>query len=512
MKKYSFNVLTEPWLPALSPEGDPAELGILQCLERAHELKEINHPAPIVEFGMYRLLTAFILDALSSFGKRPEHSLDVRLMLDEGQFNMEMIKEYAELCGDVFDIYHPERPFLQTKMGTEPLKHLAALFPMIPSGTNVSHWHHMHEEEFWASSAEAARLLTTIAPFMTAGGAGLSPSINGAPPLYALPSGASLFETILLNIIPRQTQETGGGKIAWRDSRLPGEERSASTLAEALTWRPRQIQLIPETSCDGQVLVKKMKFKRGDKAVMEWRDPNAAYRYEENKVTPLRMRENRPVWRDAGPLALLNKDLQGSGDQKVAFRRPDVVEQAFAVGDKNKKLQIQIYGMRTDMKMKIFEWTKTSMFIPSSLGASAKLGYITQNELNKADRAAYALRSSIKNLYPRGAEGNKNALNSLIDRSERGFWNRLEPNFYELVGIISSLPPDAEDDGERIDSSAAGWRQALKRIALGQFEAAARDMDADGDALERLVISRVRLQRNINGIIGGERNDGRKKP
>ena len=52
MNRYSFNALTEPWLPVITLSGKSEELGILDCLERAHELKEIRANAPIVEFGL----------------------------------------------------------------------------------------------------------------------------------------------------------------------------------------------------------------------------------------------------------------------------------------------------------------------------------------------------------------------------------------------------------------------------------------------------------------------------
>ena len=502
MNQYSFNTLTEPWLPVITLSGKSEELGILDCLERAHELKEIRANAPIVEFGLYRLLTAFVLDMLISAGRRPEIPPELKLLLREGKFDRGMIRQYVEMCGDVFDLFHPERPFLQTKMGDEPVKALAGMFPAVPSGTNAMIWHHGNEQDFSVSAPEAAGLLTTIAPFMTSGGAGLSPSINGAPALYTLPSGNTIFETLMMNIIPARSQENGDGKIAWRNDRSPGGDRSQATLPEALTWRPRQIQLIPENSCGGGIVVRKMKFKKGDSTRMEWRDPNIAYRFDKDKITPVRMRENRPVWRDSGPLVLLNQLSRGSGDSKVSFRRSDVVEQAFLLSGKDKKIIVHIYGMRTDMKMKIFEWVKSSLVIPSNLGISTRLGALVQNELDKADQASYFLRSCIKNLYPRGGEGNKNALAALVDRSEKAFWQGLESVFFELMQRISSLPPDSAEDADTINSAAKDWRGSIRRFALEQFELAAKDMDADSDALSRLVNSRARLRRKISEIIG----------
>lgn len=228
MSMPTFNVLTEDWVPVIRRNGSRAELGILPCLEQAPELREIRDPSPIIEFGLYRILVAFVLDALVLAGKRPEDAIDLRALIQAGRFDMDLLRKYADSCGDVFDLFHAERPFLQCPLPNAQSKPLAAMSPAAPSGTNAWHWHHEHESGMIATAPEAAKLLTTIAPFMTAGGAGLSPSINGAPAIYSLPMGASVFETIALNL-PTRRNEIGQGTVAWRNTRVPGEERSEAT-------------------------------------------------------------------------------------------------------------------------------------------------------------------------------------------------------------------------------------------------------------------------------------------
>lgn len=493
----SFNVLREPWIPVIGLDGSRDELGILPCLERAHELREIRDPAPIVEFGLYRLLVAFVLDALILAGRRPEHPSDLGALIDAGRFDMDLLHHYATECGDVFDLFHSERPFLQTRMDGVNPKPLAGLFPAVSSGTNVVLWHHEHEDDVWVSFPEAARLLTTIAPFMTAGGAGLSPSINGAPPLYALPMGSNLFQTIVINISLRTDQECGHEPAAWRQTRVPGGERTQATTVEALTWQPRRIQLIPGDR------VQEMSFERGDSTRLAWIDASVAYRYEKDKVTPVRLRENRPPWRDAGPLLLLREDVsgRGTGDKKIAYRRPDVVQQAFELSRDDTDLVIHVYGMRTDMKMKVFEWTKSTWSVPSKLGRSTRLGLLVHHELQRAERAAGCLRSSIKTLYPRRDAANREAPGAIADRCERAYWQRLESSFYPLMSAFAALDPDAPDNPDIIAATAKDWRDAIRSLAIEQFEVAAADMDADSDALERQVRARTRLNNQLKEVL-----------
>jgi CRISPR system Cascade subunit CasA len=468
-------------------------------LEQAHKLREIRDPSPIIEFGLYRLLVAFVLDALVMADKRPEDPLDLKELIAAGKFDRDLLGRYASDCGEVFDLFHPEQPFLQFPLSKAKPKPLAAMYPVAPSGTNAGHWWHEHEDELGLTPAAAARLLTTIAPFMTAGGAGLSPSINGAPAIYALPMGSNLFETLILNL-PTRLQESGKGVVAWRSTRSPGQERTEATTPEAMTWRPRAVQLIPE-ELEDQVIVRRTKFEKGDSTRLTWIDSNLAYRYESDKVTPVRMREGRPLWRDAGPLLLLQGRTLGSGEQKVAYQRPDVVQAAFEIMEGKGPVPIKAYGMRTDMKMKVFEWAEVGWRIPEVLGRSPRLGAIVHSELDLAERAVFGLRSALKVLYPRDGAGNKEALGCTTSRCERIFWQRLEREFTPLMSRFAELPEDAPDTPEIVKTARQPWREAIGTTAKEQFESAAKDFDADSDALERQVRARAKLTSALRTVL-----------
>lgn len=508
MSRPSFDVLTEPWIPVVRLDGAADELGILPCLEQAHHIGEIKDPSPIVEFGIYRLLVAFVLDALVLAGRRPEDEHDLRDLLSQGSFDKALLSSYVEACGDAFDLFHPQKPFLQAVMEDEnELKPLAGVFPAIPSGQNVSLWHHLPEQSWEVEPAEAVRLLTTISPFMTAGGPGLSPSINGAPAVYVLPLGRTLYEHLILNLPLRMDQEAGEGTAAWRSASPPGRERTEATTVEALTWRPRRIQLVPECDdADGdqtRVRVRRMKFTKGDSTRFTWIDANLAYRYENDRAVPIRLREGRSLWRDAGPLLFVDDTERGKGQNRVSSRRPDVVDQAFRLEIGGVPTSIHAYGMRTDLKMKVFEWAKAGWQVPTALGRSTRLGAVVFSEMDRAEQAARVLRREIRSLYP-GAGARvkkKNALKSTSDRCERSFWLALEREFIPLLHAIATLDSSAVDHPDLIAGVAKDWRQAIRRIALEQFEAGGKDMDTDGDALERFARARARLQGNLRRVL-----------
>ena len=74
--KASFQILTQPWIPVKELDGSMKELSLLETLERAHLLSEIQDPSPMVEYSVYRFLIVFLMDML-----RP----DIHLFLTSGR-------------------------------------------------------------------------------------------------------------------------------------------------------------------------------------------------------------------------------------------------------------------------------------------------------------------------------------------------------------------------------------------------------------------------------------------
>lgn len=105
----SYLLLKEPWIPATDQNGTVTFFGIRSLLEQAHRLQRISDPSPMVEYGLYRLLVVFLMDAL-----RPQDEDKLEELLDTGQFDMDRIDAYIAMCqeeGSTFDLFDPERPF-----------------------------------------------------------------------------------------------------------------------------------------------------------------------------------------------------------------------------------------------------------------------------------------------------------------------------------------------------------------------------------------------------------------
>ncbi|MHB9145224.1 MAG: type I-E CRISPR-associated protein Cse1/CasA [Symbiobacteriia bacterium] len=521
----SFNLLTEPWIPARAADGTVQEYGLLDLLANAHTLIGVVDPAPPIQFGLYRILIAFLIDALAI---RELDDLEDRL-LQEGPLDPAELNRYVERVGrDRFDLFGADHPFLQTPPDPEDetrLKSVAELFFHLPTGTNVTHFYHVLADQHALAPAVCARGLCAVAPFMTAGGAGYSPSVNGTPPWYVLARGNNLLHTLMLNCYPEDDLDLPGtsGPVWMSDKPLvPRQESACGSLSEGLTWRPRQVRLLPGeggvctyTGCESPVLVRQMVWGPGFRfsGSGTWTDPQVAYSESDKGRFPLRPREGRELWRDTGPLLLLRKEDYESERGRVRFSRPLVVEQfrrlkSDRVLPPEQPERVDIYGVRAD-KAKVFEWQYERLSLPTGVLENPRAGVQVQSALDLADSVAYALRSALKQIYPRGGEGNPDAMERTIERARTGFWSvlrsRFEGEFLPLLGV--------QEPGDIQAESALGeaWKGAVRSEGWRSLDEAIGPFDTGADGLRRQVAARRQFGFTLAKLLAPAGDGGKSK-
>ena len=333
----SYNVLTEPWIPAVDQSGKLQNYGILDILEKAHELKEITDASPLVEYGLYRLLCVFLMDAL-----RPEDLEEIEDLLDAGHFDMSQIERYVARCqaeGASFDLFDEKRPFLQTPYHSEngsEEKSIGYLDKHIPTGSNHIHFNHAASEAC-LSFAEAARLLPSCYIFAVKGGAGYHMSINGRPPYFALVKGGNLFQTLIYTLLPLESIGDFDSIPAFWNRKEPvasKREISRTSWLCGMLFPVRRITLIPK---DGRV--DKVYFSPGEflNIADNWIDPHVTYIRTEKGNTALFPEENHPLWMN------LNHLISGQG--KTAPQIISNYKDTFRTS--NQGIRISLYGLQT---------------------------------------------------------------------------------------------------------------------------------------------------------------------
>lgn len=528
-----FDLLTDPWITVRSVAGNTEPVSLRELLLRALELEAIAEPSPLATFGVYRLLAA----VLHQYLELPDEEAWQEV------WHAERLPEafFARLeagCAGRLRLFDAERPFYQSgdvRLGskpTEPLKSVGYLAPEAATGTNVAHFAHAGEAEHAFCPACCARGLVQLPVFATAGGAGIKPGINGVPPLYVLPRGKTLFHTLLLNYFPELRPpladpadpgplwETGGSVEARK-------EKDRTGFVESLTWPPRRVRLFPGpgglcSRCGEAVpvLVRRMVFAQGwsrRKELPLWRDPWAAYAPRKGgdptEVLPVRPTEQKDVWRDFPSLFLTQTGDGGA--------RPLVLEQIALLElhqalPRRYPLQYEVFGLRTDMKAKIFEWRQETFQFSAALLASRHAAASIRRALDYAAHADAALLAGLKLLFAEKAALREMAgrvrsgerLKSPpvdVDRQDpvlygtrRGYWLQMEGEFrHALLDERLTTGEEARLEWER------DWQAAASQAAEHVLGLALQGYDGDPDAVLKQVCARSVFRMVLRGWKGG---------
>ncbi len=328
----NYNVLTEPWIPARHSDGSVREYGVLELLEHAHELVEITDAMPNYEFGMYRFLFVFLMDAY-----HPKRQRDIRALLEKGSFDMNVIREYVDRCnqdGERFDLLDEKHPFMQQSEGwdkKEKEQSPAKLNPVLPSGNNHVHFDHRSEFSVTLTLPEAVRSLVSLNVFCALGGKGYQPTISssiGSIPVYSIVIGNNLFETLIFGMLPIEAEkQKGDSSPIWRVCWEIDKEYTQAKipLLFGLTYPVRAVKVFENNGVIDRIYYSPgLKY---SKEITVWNDPYVSYVYniKKERFEALCGDKARDQWRDIGVLFdCLKKASDGNAHTPTA---PAVIQQ-----------------------------------------------------------------------------------------------------------------------------------------------------------------------------------------
>lgn len=533
----SFNLWTEPWITLESGDG-VVTCGIRDALLNAHTLGAIYDPSPLVVVGIHRLLTAILQDALN-----PQENNDLEDLWKRGRFPANKIEAFGKKYANRFDLFSEDKPFLQsadlplypqTKEERKEMTTIARLFPETPSGTLLTHYRHSTENEQVLSPAAAAAGLVAMPAFVSSGGPGLMPSINGVPPIYVLPAGKTLFGSLASSLISAQTMAddyaTKQGDLAWWKRFVPvrvqeSKKKAASMsvreskqLSEVgylhgLTFPARKVRLHPErldTICSrsgqrSEWCVKTMAFRMGESLLEDaptWKDPFAALRLpksqtggkrksttarskKKGKPTPIRPMRGRAAWREFTGLFLQHK-TEGKSTQ-----RPRFLDQlaALTVGERVETYPFRCVALQTDGKMKFFEWMDFGFDVPPSLLQDLNGAQWTEPALTFSAVCAATIARVFAATFGHKAK-NAERFRRLKERLEADYWSVLAGEFRQFILRLSHQ--DARPQQLEM------WLDTAVREAQQAFDQAADATGDDGIALRYIVEGKARCRRELN--------------
>jgi len=448
---FSFNLWREPWITLERDDGTLVELGLADTITQAHRVSAIYDPSPVVVVGIHRLLSA-ILQAMYD----PQRPQDLLRIQEASAFSREHIDEFGHLYANRFDLFSHSEPFLQSAdLPLEPdkgtAKPISQLLVETSRSTALEHYRHGRDADEAFCPACAAHGLVTVPAFTSSGGRGLRPSINGVPPIYVIPAGCSLKESLARSLVlPRfqpPTRNRNADAPPWTRTPIVREEEVVEVgYLESLTFPARRIRLHPQnrnTKCSRcgrhtTIAVITMVSTMGrwrSKSVEPWQDPFVAYNAGKSFV-PLRPQAGKALWRDFATLFLVS----GTGVKQERRVRPLVLDQLAELVPDASSLAFRCVGVRTDMKAKVFEWFDAGFAVPTPLLSDNDAALHMVSCMQHATGCASALLSVFQKSFNRSSTGGERyAQIKAMIRTE--FWRRLALSFNDLVLEMSQVQP-----------------------------------------------------------------------
>jgi CRISPR system Cascade subunit CasA len=493
----TYNLWDEPWIALEHRDGQTVRRGIRQALLEAHEHRAIFDPSPLVVVGIHRLLVAILQGALD-----PRRPPDIWQLWQAGQVPAEAVQAFAERYLSRFDLFSAGAPFLQSadlalRPGkTDRVKSVAYLAVETPAGTAITHYRHGSEESQAFCPACAAGCLVTVPAFATSGGAGIKPSVNGVPPIYVIPGGESLFESLVESLILPQFQpraRSTTSDLAWWVH--PPIVKASHEVVEvgylhSLTFPARRIRLHPEpiegscTRC-GELArwgVRTMVFDMGESRPRDappWNDPFAAYRIptskEQKAPTPVRPTQGTVLWREFAGLFLEEGLATDKGERRT--QRPAVLDQmaVYGVGPDLLAYPFRCVGLRTDMKAKVFEWIDSGFEVPPALLRDPRGALAVREAIQLATECAKIMATTFRSSFG-GPSSKQERYRSLKGEMLEEYWATMAEPFGRFV--LAAAGQDQET-ARRMWASMIlqEGRRAFKRAAdaIGDDAASLRD-------------------------------------
>jgi CRISPR system Cascade subunit CasA len=489
----SFNLIDEPFLPVIRPDGRTKELGLRETLQQAHELRELRDDSPLVTAALHRLLLAILHRV---FG--PENENAWAQLRDHGRWDAEALDAYLDRWRDRFDLFDARRPFYQTaRFRTDPPGGISRLAHELASGNNATLFDHTRDDPPAAvSPAEAARLLIAQQAYAVGGGKSATGYTAHAPLLQGvliLAQGATLFETLLLNLVAYNRE----APIPARDDAPIWERNEPAALTspqprgylDYLTWQSRTIALHAET-VDGRTVVRQASYAQGRKLeAPEMFDPQMAYRrLKDQGWRALRLNEDRALWRDSTAL------FRAAGDDD---RRPGCLEWLYQLERHGVPLRqcynLAAIGLCTD-KAKVHFWRHERMPLPVRFLDDVDLLKSLENALTEAEEVARLLRDGVRRLAaealaPAGGYPDRDRVSNFVDSlaPEQLYWSRLEVPFRHFFRQLAEYAGNLEGQWGEV----CRWvREALWQQANHAFEQTAGRLDQSPRLLRAVALAR----------------------
>jgi len=534
----SFNLTSEPWLPCTwIGRAGAEEVSLQEALLRAHEVRELGDPSPLVTVALHRLLLA----AVHRVYNGPPDVPSWERIWRRGAFDAAQVRDYLDRWRDRFDLFADDYPFYQVAgLSFEYEAPISRLVHEAASGNNPTLFDHSLDSAPAAlSPAQAARYLVAQQAFGIGGlvsfekgqdpkvykSADNAPLVKGA---VALVKGPSLFHTLLLNLhrynpaegVPfAPAVDEGADGPAWEaEEPTRAEDRWPRGYLDLLTWQSRRVRLHPELDEAGRIVVRRAVIMKGyqfpDGFQRQGRETMLAFTKRlkanagEDPWPAVAFEEGRALWRDS--LSLLQSvSEKRRHPQTLAWLGTLVSHGAI---DRAATLPVDFCGLATD-RAKVLFWRHERLPVPAAYLQDDGLVGALDRALALAEKVAGVLQTSARTLAqlveapdsdrPGGRRADPDAVRQLAQglAPERRYWPALEVPFRKL---LLDLPADrSEEDGLVTygENRLREWAETLGRAARTAFSQTASGLDGSPRTLKAVAVAEGQFHRQLGATL-----------
>lgn len=485
----SFNLWREPWITVERRDGRTETLSTAQTLLHAHEYVAIYEPSPLVVAGIHRLLTAILQWTFD-----PRHEKDIAALWRAGHFPATDIETFGKQYAHRFDLFAPDEPFMQSgdiplKASKSNLSSVAKLSPEIPASGFVTHFRHGTEDDQVFCPGCVAKGLVIIPAFSAPGGRGYGTGVNRVPPVYILPGGRSLFESLTLSLVaPAYKPPTRIKKQRlpwWQRSPVVEERKKIHEVdyLQSLTFPARRVRIhLPTyrvhcTRCGRftKLGIHHITFSAGENYSSDaelWLDPFVAYRKSgkerTGKLVPIRVNAKKSLWRE---YALLFLETTNKNTHPPGIIRQMAELSYYGMDDLDEICSFRCIGYRTD-RAKVIEWIDAGFEVPLDLLRDPDGGSAVLAATDFSGKCEGILKWVFNVHFKKKYTG-------IRTHMTQTYWRRLANPFRQFVVDIAPV-------ASRADVMTA-WVEEVRQIAQDVFEKATAMIGDDAVTLRQWV-------------------------
>jgi len=496
--------------------GRAIQLGLIDALVRAHELRGMADPSPLVTAALTRMLLAIVHRSVDG----PKSIAAWLQLVRQGRFPTKQITDYLTQVGGRMNLFDAERPFAQVRgLAVEPADAVTLVTQRSNWGAGTSLFHHRpSEDRSVLAPALAARWLVTRQAFDVCGLVSGRPKSASAGPLTAtavvLVRGDTLFETLVTNLLvydPERSVPIPGTRSDcphWEQEPQRANfdadsepRRVPHGWVDALTWLSRRIELVVE---NGEVVGWKRAAWQG-LAPEAARDPMVAWvSNEKTGWRAVRIDSGKSFWRNSHALF---EGLEHDGEE---HRRPATLAQiakseARTVFAPERRFTLDVLGIATDNAViEVERWDR--LVSSASLLADPDAADEVRGGVEVAEKMFDALRQNLRSfarhaVAPGNREPDAEDVRKMLDGLAFApeYWNACEAAFSRYLERLSC----GEGETGRME-----LQVRVRDIAESAFNRSVRALGEHGRMIRAVALASSRFRAQMASLLATNKEVG----